>query len=215
MADGTATMRGCAPPRPATAPPRTLGELIDAIRHCTCQEDASVADMMGEIGDRSFAPAVLLPALLLVSPLSGIPGTPTIGAIIVLTIALQWLRGRRHLWLPRFVMDRSIPARRLTQALDFLERPARWIDKCTRHRLDFMVQPPMRTVTIVLICLLALTWPPLEFVPMVTSVSAFAVALLALGQMARDGVVVLAGYLFVGASTWGVMMMATAAQAAM
>ena len=40
-----------------------------------------------------------LPALILVSPLSGIPGAPSIGALIIVTVVVQALVGRQHLWL--------------------------------------------------------------------------------------------------------------------
>ena len=52
----------------------------------------------------------------------------------------------------------------------------------------------MALVTKLLILLIALTWPLLELLPMVTSVGAMAVSLLAFGLMVRDGLWLVAGY---------------------
>lgn len=212
MDDGIAVVKapGGGPTEGAPAP-RTLRELIAAVRHGAHHESTSVADIMAEIGDRSFAPAVLLPALILVSPISGIPGTPTLGAVIIVLIALQWLFGRDHLWLPRFVMRRAIPSHRLHQGLDFLDRPAGWVDRHTHRRLLPLVRPPLGGLAILAIVLIAGTWPLLELLPMVTTVGAIAVSLFAIGLMTRDGLFVVAGYAFVGFVVYGVGVMAAAA----
>ncbi|WP_323763945.1 exopolysaccharide biosynthesis protein [Marinovum sp.] len=176
-------------------PPRSLGEVLSAIApEADVGGEISVADMLQEIGERSFAPLVLVVSVLLVTPLSGIPGTPTIGAMIVVLITVQWLTGRRHLWLPGFVLRRAVAGDRLTRAIDWLRPMADWVDARSERRLRLMTAPPMALVTKLMILGVALTWPLLELLPMVTSVGALAVALLAFGLMVRDGVWLAAGY---------------------
>jgi hypothetical protein len=183
----------------------SLGEVIAAIRRAGDGEELSVQDILHEIGDRSFATALLVPALLLVSPLSGIPGSPTVGAVIVVLIAGQWIVRRRHLWLPGFILRRSVATERMGTALDWLERPAALVDRHTHPRLRVLTRGPFRMLGIAMIIAIAALWPPLEVLPMVTSIGAFAVSLLAFGLMTRDGLFVLAGYVFVGVAVAAIM----------
>ncbi|SPF79714.1 exopolysaccharide biosynthesis protein [Pseudoprimorskyibacter insulae] len=184
--------------------PESLEDLLDAMEPEVGDAAVSVRDILERIGDRSFSPAILIPALLLVSPLSGIPGTPTLGAFIIILIALQGAAGRKHLWLPRFLMRRSVSSVRMLRAVDFLERPAKWVDGYTEgRRLIFLTVGPLRILALLMIAVVAATWPFLELLPMVTSIGAGCVSLIAFGLMTRDGVFVLAGYallaLFYGA----------------
>mgnify|MGYP000123712081 FL=1 len=178
--------------------PIDLSRLIDALLPRDGDEWVSVRDVMARIGTTSFAPAILIPALVLVSPISAIPGMPTIGALIILLITAQKLLRREHLWLPDILMRRRVGAERMRQAHAFLRKPAAWIDRHSRGRLRLLTIKPMRVTATLAIFLTALTWPFLELIPMFTSVSAFAVALLAIGLLTRDGLFMAAGYAVMG-----------------
>jgi len=179
-------------------PPASLGELLERLHPAPDVTRISLGDILRGIGSQSFAPVLLVPALLLISPLSAIPGFPTLGALIVITVTAQWLVGRRHLWLPEFVMSRSLSTERLSSALGYLEKPAAWIDRRSRDRLQWFVLPPVSLVAKLCIIAIALTWPVLELLPMVTSIGAGAVALFAFGLMVRDGIFVVLGFAFIG-----------------
>ena len=53
----------------------------------------SIGDLIDALGSRSFGPLLLVPSLILITPLSGIPGGPTIGAIVIVLVATQLLFG--------------------------------------------------------------------------------------------------------------------------
>ena len=197
-----------APAPAAPGEPRTLTDLLERVRGATVGEATGIGDILAHVGEGSFAPAILLPALLMVSPLSGMPGSPTVSAAVILLIALQWLWGRDHLWLPGVLMRRHIGSARVRRALDWLAGPARFVDRHTHRRLGLMAQGPARRPTILVICVIVVGWPMLELVPFVTSLGAFAVSLLAAGLMLRDGLYVLAGHAFVAllaASIWAAL----------
>lgn len=176
-----------------------MSAVISAIRKAAAGETISVRDIMHEIGDRSFATALLVPALILVSPISGIPGTPTIGALIVILIVAQWIAGRDHLWLPEFLMGRKVNSARMRRAIAWFDRPAAFIDRHSYSRLTVLTSGPLSVLPLLTILAIAATWPLLELLPFVTTIGAFAVSLFAVGLMIRDGIYVLAGYGFVGA----------------
>lgn len=182
------------------APPETasLTGVLAALRRAAHGEELSVQDMLAEIGDRSFATALLVPALILVSPISGIPGTPTLGAIVVILIVGQWIAGRDHLWLPGFVMRRRVSSARLLKALAWFDRPAAFLDRHTAPRLSLLTMGPLMLLPLLTVLAIAATWPLLELLPFVTTIGAFAVSLFAFGLMTRDGAYVALGYVFVG-----------------
>ena len=178
--------------------PASLSELLDKLYPESNEGALTLSDLLARIGARSFAPVLLVPSLLLVSPLSAIPGAPTTGMLVIVTITLQALFGRRHLWLPQFITRREISARRLRAGIDWLRSPVRWVDRRTKNRWRLLTHPPLDRIPLITILIITLPWPILEPLPMVTSIGAFAVTLFALGMMVRDGVWILAGYLFVG-----------------
>lgn len=182
-----------------TASRQTLSALLDALKPEGDVDSVSVRDLIQKVGERAFAPLMLIPALILVTPISGIPTLPTLGGLLIMLIAVQDLFGRDHLWLPGFLMRRQLATDRLQSALDWLEKPAGWVDRHTDDRLGMLTRSPFRQVALVIIVLITVAWPPLELLPMVTSIGAFAVSLLCIGMVTRDGAYVAAGYVFTAA----------------
>jgi hypothetical protein len=174
----------------------SLTSVLAALRRAAREDDLSVQDMLAEIGDRSFATALLVPALILVSPVSGIPGAPTLGAIVVILIVGQWIAGRDHLWLPGFVVRRRVSSVRFRAALAWFDGPAAFLDRHTVPRLTLLTTGPLALLPLLAVVVIAATWPLLELLPFVTTVGAFAVSLFAFGLMTRDGAYVVAGFAF-------------------
>lgn len=183
-------------PDPASIPrsPQSLGELLEAMRPCDGDIRVSVGDVLDRVGDHSFAAVILVPAIVLVSPISGIPGSPTLGALITILVSVQALLGRRHLWLPGFLQRRSISAPKMTKAINWLRKPADWMDRHSSGRLKLLSSRPLRPIAYAAVTLIALSWPFLELLPFVTSFFAGAVAMMMFGVMTRDGIYLLAGY---------------------
>lgn len=173
---------------------RTLNHLLDALDAAGEGDTVSVQNILDEIGERSIMPVVLAVSILLVSPLSGIPGMPTVSAIVLCLLIGQAVAGRRHLWLPGFLGRRCLARSRLHVATGWLRRPAEWFDTHSHPRLRVLAKNPFRRVALVLCMLLPLTWPFLEFLPFFTSFGAGAVALIAFGLLTRDGYFLIAGY---------------------
>lgn len=175
--------------------PGSLTELLDALRPHESQDQMSVHDMVERVGGRSFPAVILVPAVLLVSPLSGIPSVPTLGGLLITLIAAQALFGRKHLWLPGFLMRRSVSSRRMSKALDWLARPSSWMDRFSRPRWRPLSSKAAQPLTYLSVIVLAIGWPVLELLPFVTSFGAGAVSMMMFGLMTRDGAYLLAGYL--------------------
>ena len=174
----------------------SLTALLAAIRPKADEEWLTLGEILSRIGQRSFAASLLVIALLMVSPLSAIPFLPSLVAAVILLIAGQAILGRHHLWLPRILMQRSVSAEKLRRALDWLARPAAWIDAHRSGRWVVLTLWPISSLAYLVIIAVALTWPPLSFVPFSTTLSAVGLAMLAAGQTLRDGIFVLFGYAY-------------------
>ncbi|SDI97886.1 exopolysaccharide biosynthesis protein [Lutimaribacter saemankumensis] len=181
------------------AGPDNLHALLEAMRPDDRAAHVSLREIIGHVGDRSFTTMILLTGLVLVSPLSAIPGMPTTGALIILAVATQYLLGRNHLWLPGVLLDRRIGRDKLDGAIDFLHKPLGWIDRRTKRRLSFLTHRPLKWIVMLTIMATVLPWPILEPLPMVTSIGATAVSLLAIGLVTRDGLFIVLGYAFIAA----------------
>src|SRR5690606_29549535 len=119
--------------------PKDLGSLLDLLEQAgTEDEPVSIDCMLQATGHRSFGALLLVPGLLVFSPLSGIPGLPSIFAVIITLIAVQLLVGRRHIWLPDWLLKRTASRSKYDRAMAFLKRPSKYIDRLLRQRLTFL-----------------------------------------------------------------------------
>lgn len=178
-------------------PDNSLMQLLDGVAHAARGDVVTLSDMLDEFGNRAVTPFILLVSLLLVSPLSGIPGAPTTGAVVIIVLAAQALLGRGTIWLPEWVKRKSIAAKRVRKAVSWMRKPCAFIDRHSRARLRFLTQGLMRWVTLLICVILPMSWPPLEVLPFFSSFGALVIALLSFGLFTRDGIYVLAGYLVV------------------
>ncbi|WP_440997980.1 exopolysaccharide biosynthesis protein [Arhodomonas sp. SL1] len=173
-------------------PPQGLVELLTRLLALTEERQrVSVRDMLGVVGQRSFAPLLLLAGLIATSPLSGIFGVPTLTGVIVLLVALQLLAGREHIWLPEWILSRRFPARSTRRALRAVRRPAAWIDQLLRPRLTVLTAGTGNRVTATACVLIAISMPPLELMPFAATSAGVLITLLALAIIADDGLLAL------------------------
>jgi len=172
--------------------PKDLGTLLELLEHAgEADQPVSIDCMLQATGQRSFGALLLVPGLLVFSPLSGIPGLPSLFAVMVTLIALQLLVGRRHIWLPQWLLRRTASRSKYDRAMAFLKRPAGFIDRLLRRRLTFLTEGIAVRFNALLCLLIAATMPPLELIPFGNSTAGAALSILGLGMMARDGVLVL------------------------
>ena len=182
--------------------PEDLSDVLDQLEDAGDGETVSVGDIVKEIGGDAFGPLLLVPALFLVTPVSGVPGMPSVGSLLISLIAIQIILGRDTLWLPGFLRRREMKKQRLDNALSWLRQPAGWIDRISSERLTVLTQRPWIMLPASLCALMVLLAPAFETVPFSVSIAAGAVALFALGMVARDGIMVLVALLVFVLTGW-------------
>jgi hypothetical protein len=139
--------------------------------------------------------AMLLILLALPFCFIAIPGLSTPFGIAICLIGACLMIGREP-WLPRFIMHRRLSTARLAQLLTGAIKVARQLEKFVRPRLAFLHAGPgmLRLIGLgIVIASLGLMLPlP---IPFSNSIPAWAVVLLAIGMMEKDGLCVLLGHL--------------------
>ncbi|MFW5815314.1 MAG: exopolysaccharide biosynthesis protein [Wenzhouxiangella sp.] len=168
---------------------RSLQQLLDALRTIDLDHSpVDLDDILQVTGRRSFGPILLVAGLVTLAPLIGdIPGVPTLMALLVIVVSAQLLAGRRRIWLPRFLRERSITRPTLEKTLDRLEGPARFIDRFFHPRLSFLVMGAGSHLIGSSALLVALIMPMLEFIPFSATLAGAALTAFGLSLIARDG----------------------------
>jgi hypothetical protein len=139
--------------------------------------------------------AILLVLLALPFCFIAIPGLSTPFGIAICLIGACMVIGREP-WLPGFIMRRRLATVRWAQLLTGVIKVARELERFVRPRLGFLhtgaTMPRLIGLGIVIAGLgLMLPLP----IPFSNSIPAWAVVLLAIGMMEKDGLCVLFGHL--------------------
>ncbi|MEL7097730.1 MAG: exopolysaccharide biosynthesis protein [Pseudomonadota bacterium] len=152
-------------------------------------EDVSLAWILNQLHERAFGLFLLILALPCCIPF--LYGVPQVIALPLMFVAVQMLLGLRVPWLPERLGARTIAA----QSLETLSSRAgpwlRRIELFTRPRLVALTRTPLdRVVGAALVLFSASILVPL---PLTNTVPGFAIVLVAMALLQRDGVLVLLG----------------------
>lgn len=170
---------------------------LDAL---TAQRTVTVRDIVDAFGDSASLPVMMVPALIIVSPLSGIPFLPTVLGSVIAIVALQALLGRSGLWLPDVLMRRSVRGDRLHRALERVHRAADWVDAHARPRLRILVRPPLDVFPKAMCFLAGAAMPLLELLPFSSSLLGMAVVFFTAALLLEDGLYAVIGIVFFAAA---------------
>ena len=184
----------------------TLQQLLDRLDQAATGERVDVECMMEAVGRSSFGALLLLGGLVTLSPLDIIPGIPTLIALAVLIVCVQLVAGRRHFWLPAWVLRRSITCRRFRRALTWLRKPARFADRLVRPRLIALTTDAAIKVIAAGCIVVALAMPVMEVVPFSANLAGIALTAFGLAVIANDGFLALAAF---AATAAGVVVIAS------
>ncbi|PRY22155.1 hypothetical protein CLV78_10779 [Aliiruegeria haliotis] len=172
--------------------------IVDNVAELAEQNTVSLAEVTDAFGSDCFVPVMLVPALLVVSPLSGIPGFATVCGLAIAFVAVQMLMQSESLWLPGWLMRRELDGDKAERVMIRLRSIADWLDDHSKERLQLLMKPAGRS-TIQLLCLICgCAMPLLELVPFSSSILGLAVVLFSTSLLMRDGVFALFGFAALG-----------------
>ena len=177
--------------------PDSLEELLDRLEDAAGDEDDVTLDtVLNHIGRRSFGPIMVLAGIVILMPLVGdIPGVPTTMAIVVLLTAGQLLFRSDHMWLPQWLLKRSVEDEKLCKGIGWMRKPAQFIDGITKHRMTALASGPGVYAIAIGCMLVAAATPVMEFVPFSANLAGAALTLFGLALITCDGLLALFGLL--------------------
>lgn len=198
-------MPSCPTPPPR---PESLGDILDCMNALACRDErVAVEDMVDVIGTRSYGPFLVVPALIELSPVGGIPGVPTVLAAVVVLFAAQMLWGRKRLWVPAVLARRAVAARKLTRLVSAMRPVAQRVDRWFHGRLHALTTGVWMRLAALVCVALAVLVPPLELFPFASSAPMGATALFGLALMVRDGLLMIGATLMAGAAAGVVLVL--------
>lgn len=171
----------------------TLYELLGKMQPRARQDTFEFAEFWDVMEKRGFGPMLALPSFIACTPIGAIPGIPSLAGGTILLIALQILLGRRHPWLPQKVMQLNCDADQLRYIVEKVKPYAVRVDRFLVPRCFFMRQPVFRSLIALCCAGCGLVMIPLELIPFMGLIPAFAVFIMAIGMATDDGAVALVG----------------------
>jgi hypothetical protein len=173
-----------------TGDTRKVSEILAAMR-ARANERVKLADIVAELGERAFGVAMLLFSLPNAVGIGVIPGISTLFGVPQIVLALQMLAGFERPWLPVWLLEKSIARadfeRMIDHSMPVLVRVERYLKPRAAALTGPFVERLMGLVFLVLAAVVSLP------IPLGNQPPAVAIAVVALGLTARDGVFVAAG----------------------
>lgn len=179
-----------------TVTARTFLQSLEAMADEAPEEGFSLRAILDRLDERAFGAGLFILALPCAIPF--LWGIPQIVALPMLFLTLQMLAGRSEPWLPEKMGDRMIDKDGLSRTTRFGRKWFGWLEAISHPRLLFLsnrfVEP------FIALFLTAFCASVLLPIPGTNTVPGIAVAIVAFGLMARDGILILLG-LIIG-SAW-------------
>lgn len=164
-------------------------------------ERVSLGALVDALEERAFGLVLLLLALPCAVPF--LYGVPQVVSLPMLAVAVQAVMGRKTLWLPERLRARTMARADLKSMLARAEPWLRRLEVLAHPRLTALAGPAFDRVLglVVLIAACSIAVP----LPLTNTVPGIGVAILAIGMIERDGLLILAGAVL--ALAWVVMLL--------
>lgn len=164
---------------------------LDHLAQSAPGDTVSLDWILKQMEDSAFGLFLLVLALPCCIPF--LYGVPQVVAVPLMFIAAQIAYGRRHPWLPEKLAAREVSKESLESLAARAGPRLRRIEAISHPRLSVLTRPPLDRVVglaLVLFCG-SILFPA----PLTNTVPGFAVVIVAMGLLMRDGLLVLAGSL--------------------
>ncbi len=168
------------------------GSILTALDRMTAdapEAGLSLSQIFDALDERAFGALLFILAIPCCVPF--LYGVPQIVSLPMTAIAIQMVMGRHEPWLPEKFARRMVNR----QGLERISKGGRkyfgWAETIARPRLTFLSSPAAERIVGVLLVLFCCSI--LVPLPATNTVPGFAVALIAFGLMARDGLMMIVG----------------------
>lgn len=167
----------------------TTSERLDQLVETAPGEKVTLGWVLDQLEERAFGFFMLILALPCCIPF--LYGVPQVVALPLLFIVGQLVIGRKRPWLPEKLRSREVTTASLRDLVRRGRPYLQFFERLSRPRLTFLTRPPMDKL--VGVALLVFSLSILTPLPGTNTAPGIAVAMVSLGFLERDGVLVGAG----------------------
>lgn len=170
-------------------PPERTSDLLIRLATSSDTPEMTVGELLDALSDRAFGVLLLVLAIPVCIPF--LYGVPQVLSFPMFLIAFQMVLGRHTLWMPDRLRRRAFARADFETMARRAKRYLGWGEALARPRLTFLTgNGPERIfgLFVVIFCISILT--PL---PLTNTTPGIAVAIMAIGMIERDGLLVLLG----------------------
>ena len=158
--------------------------ILEELRKAAPADHFTIDWLMGRLDKQSFGLLILLLAILAIAP-----GICSVAGPLLMIAAFQMTLGRPAPSFPHWIAVRPLPTRHLGSVVTHAIRALRFLEKMIRPRWPTPIEATKRVVGIAVMILSArLTLVP---IPLSNIVPALVIALISLGYVEEDGLVLL------------------------
>lgn len=184
-------------------------QLLAAIaQQMEATDSISLQELMGTLGERVFGMSILLFSIPNCLPIPNVAALSALTGIPIGILGLQMILGRSHPWLPSALGEKRFSGQWFSKFLERAVPTIRKVEVLLHPRLQVMTgKSVQRLLGVAFVALATVMSLPIPFGNMLPG---FAIALMAIGLLERDGLIIVLG-LSVGAAT--VTLMFTVADA--
>jgi hypothetical protein len=93
-------------------------EIIEDAEAAADGKRVDVGEVLDAVGHRSYGPIYVLIALVCLTPIGAVPGSPTAAGTVLVILGAQHLWGRKSPWLPERLCRLSVRSDRYERALE-------------------------------------------------------------------------------------------------
>jgi hypothetical protein len=168
--------------------PSTVAAVLNRIVEDQTGERVAIGDIIGSLGPRAHGFVLLLLSAPNFTPGPSMPGFSTVFAIPMCLVAAQMMLGQRRLWLPHFLMRRSLKRGFFVKLVNALVTLVARLDRVLKPRWPRLTTPLVeRFLGLAFLGFAVLLLLPLPFYALLPAAGA---VMLSLGVLTRDGVAV-------------------------
>jgi len=182
--------------------PRHINNILDEIKTGLSNETSTLGNLVDVMHERGFGILIFLFALPMAIPLPVPPGVNLLFSVPLLFLTFQQIYGAKKPWLPRSIRQKSINKSKLDKMIDGAKPWTNRLSVFIKPRLAFVTHGYISHVIGIFGFLFALcvSIP----VPMTNTVPSFAILLMAIGILMRDGLAIIGGMVI--GSIWVVLL---------
>jgi hypothetical protein len=155
-------------------------QLFRAVLENVPTEDVTVGWLLRRLGQRSFGMVMLLLGLVAI-----IPGVSVLAALLLTVLGFQMMMARDAPILPRFIADRSLPARKIARLVNRSLPVMRALERLVRPRWHTPFMATKRVVGLIVLLLAATLFIP---IPLSNIIPGALVMLAAFAYLEEDGI---------------------------